>query len=133
MCDFRDMTVKANHGIVVEAPAELLTMQIPIWDIKFRSFHNNPDKMRAVVSFNYGYLAVHDAKIVEEREGRLFLAMPNRKLPKKNKDAEIIDYIHTDVVHPFSAIERQRIEDTILHAYKCCLPNHEPDQDVSAS
>ena len=79
-----------------------------ITDIKFR--HTEPSgKLRALVSVTFdGVLAVHDIKIIDSR-GRLFLAMPSRRMP---------DGRFRDIAHPVGNTLRDELEHQVLDAYR---------------
>ena len=79
-----------------------------ITDIKFR--HTEPSgKLRALVSVTFdGVLAVHDIKIIDSR-GRLFLAMPSRRMP---------DGRFRDIAHPVGHTLRDELEQQVLDAYR---------------
>ncbi len=79
-----------------------------ITDVKLRYLHGE-EKLKAVASITIdNALAVHDIKLIET-EGRLFLAMPSRRLS---------DGTFRDVVHPVNAEVRAMLEDKLLKMYR---------------
>ena len=65
-----------------------------ITDIRIRKI-NTEGRMKAVVSVTFDdAFVVHDIKVIEGQEGRLFTAMPSRKTP----DGE-----YKDIAHPINS------------------------------
>jgi len=80
---------------------------VEITDVKIRYLHGDT-KMKAVASITLdNALAIHDIKIIET-EGKLFLAMPSRRLS---------DGSYRDLVHPINAEIRAMLHDRILAMY----------------
>lgn len=78
-----------------------------ITDIKVRKL-TSEGKLKAIVSVTIdNAFAIHDIKVIEG-ENRLFIAMPNRKSPKRG---------FLDIVHPISVSARQYLENKILNVY----------------
>ena len=66
--------------------------------------------MKAVVSVTFDdAFVVHDIKVIEGQEGRLFTAMPSRKTP----DGE-----YKDIAHPINPETRSELNDKILQKYQ---------------
>lgn len=79
-----------------------------ITDIRIRKI-NAEGKMKAVVSVTFDdSFVVHDIKIIEGQEGKLFTAMPSRKTP----DGEF-----KDIAHPINSETRSELNDKILSKY----------------
>ena len=80
-------------------------------DIKFRHVEQS-GKLRALVSVTFdGVLAVHDIKIIDGH-GRLFLAMPSRRMP---------DGHFRDIAHPVGSALRVELEQEVLDAYRAAF------------
>ena len=80
-----------------------------ITDIRIRKI-NTEGRMKAVVSVTFDdAFVVHDIKVIEGQEGRLFTAMPSRKTP----DGE-----YKDIAHPFNSETRSELNDIILQKYQ---------------
>lgn len=91
-----------------------------ITDIRIRKI-NAEGKMKAVVSVTFDdAFVVHDIKIIEGQEGKLFTAMPSRKTP----DGEF-----KDIAHPINSETRAEINDKILSKYAEILES--VDEEVS--
>lgn len=64
--------------------------------------------LKAIVSVTFDEkFAVHDIKIIEN-EGRLFLAMPSKKMQNGE---------YKDIVHPINVDFRKEIEDAVISEY----------------
>ena len=82
-----------------------------ITDARFRTVTSNKpnDRLRAVASVTInGDFVIHDIRIVEGNDHKLFVAMPARK----NEN----DY--RDIVHPLSTDVRRRFEAELLEAFE---------------
>ena len=80
-----------------------------ITDIRIRKI-NTEGRMKAVVSVTFDdAFVVHDIKVIEGQEGRLFTAMPSRKPP----DGE-----YKDIAHPINSETRSELNDKILQKYQ---------------
>ena len=80
-----------------------------ITDIRIRKI-NTEGRMKAVVSVTFDdAFVVHDIKVIEGQEGRLFTAMPSRKTP----DGE-----YKDIAHPINSETRDKIQKVILDKYE---------------
>ena len=68
------------------------------------------DKLKAFVSVTFDdAFVVRGMKIIEGKEGHLFVAMPSRKKP---------DGTYQDVAHPINVEFRQFLEDQIILEYE---------------
>ena len=80
-----------------------------ITDVRVRKVAKE-GKMKAVVSITLDdEFVVHDIKVIEGQEGRLFTAMPSRKTP----DGE-----YKDIAHPINSETRDKIQKVILDKYE---------------
>ena len=80
-----------------------------ITDIRIRKI-NTEGRMKAVVSVTFDdAFVVHDIKVIEGQEGRLFTAMPSRKTP----DGE-----YKDIAHPINSETGSELNDKILQKYQ---------------
>ncbi|HIV85287.1 MAG TPA: septation regulator SpoVG [Candidatus Monoglobus merdigallinarum] len=80
-----------------------------ITDIRIRKI-NADGKMKAIVSVTFdNAFVVHDIKVIEGQEGRLFTAMPSRKTP----DGE-----YKDIAHPINSETRTLLNESILTKYR---------------
>ena len=78
-----------------------------ITDIRIK-YTNDGGRMRAAVSVVFdAAFAVHDIKVIEG-QGKLFLAMPSKKLA---------DGTYRDIVHPINREMRELLESSILEVY----------------
>ena len=67
------------------------------------------DRLRAFVSITLdGCFVVRGLKIIEGKQGRLFVAMPSRKKP---------DGTYQDVAHPITPDFRNHLEDLVIGEY----------------
>lgn len=79
-----------------------------ITDIRIRKI-SSETKMKAIVSVTFDdAFVVHDIKIIEGLEGKLFPAMPSRKTP----DGE-----YKDIAHPIKSELRTELNEKILSKY----------------
>lgn len=79
-----------------------------ITDVRIRKIATD-GKMKAIVSVTFDEeFVVHDIKVIEGQNG-LFIAMPSRKTP----DGEF-----KDIAHPINTETREKIQNSILEAYK---------------
>lgn len=86
-----------------------------ITDVRIRKISND-GKMKAIVSITFeNEFVVHDIKVIEGQNG-LFIAMPSRKTP----DGEF-----KDIAHPINTETREKIQNSILNAYKEALESEE--------
>jgi len=70
----------------------------------------NDDKLKAFVSVTFDdAFVVRGMKIIEGKDGHLFVAMPSRKKP---------DGTYQDVAHPINVDFRQFLEDQIIIEYE---------------
>lgn len=82
-----------------------------ITDIKIRKTGVSP-RLRAVVSVTFDdAFVVHDIKVIRSG-GRLFLAMPSRKLA---------DGTFSDIAHPISPVLRNELERQVLEAFHAVM------------
>lgn len=61
---------------------------------------------------------VRDLKVIEGSKG-LFVAMPSRKIEKKESEVgiEVVKADHRDIAHPITSDCREYIQKTVLDAY----------------
>lgn len=86
-----------------------------ITDVRIRKISND-GKMKAIVSVTFeNEFVIHDIKVIEGQNG-LFIAMPSRKTP----DGEF-----KDIAHPINTETREKIQNSILNAYKEALESEE--------
>lgn len=79
-----------------------------ITDVRMRKLSTD-GKMKAIVSITFDdEFVIHDIKVIEGQNG-LFIAMPSRKTP----DGEF-----KDIAHPINTDTREKIQISILDAYK---------------
>ena len=79
-----------------------------ITDVRIRKIATD-GKMKAIVSVTFDEeFVVHDIMVIEGQNG-LFIAMPSRKTP----DGEF-----KDIAHPINTETREKIQNSILEAYK---------------
>lgn len=72
-------------------------------------------RMKAIVSVTFDdAFVVHDIKVIEGGDGRLFVAMPSRKTP----DGE-----YKDIAHPINSETRAELSEKILEKYHEVLSN----------
>jgi len=84
-----------------------------IENIKIRKlFHSGT--LRAIVSFSYGEMAVHDCKVIQSGE-KIFVAMPCQSTG---------DGTYRDIVHPLNAAFRKVLEKQILYEYGKYISSH---------
>lgn len=82
-----------------------------ITDIKFRRVPAH-GQLKALVSVTFDHVfAVHDIKIIAGHS-RLFLAMPSYRMP---------DGSFRDIVHPVGNTLREKLERTVLEAYRAAF------------
>ncbi len=80
-----------------------------ITDIRVRKI-NTDSRMKAVVSVTFDdSFVVHDIKVIESQDGKLFTAMPSRKTP----DGE-----YKDIAHPINSTTRTMLNEQILSKYR---------------
>lgn len=80
-----------------------------ITDIRVRKI-NTDSRMKAVVSVTFDdSFVVHDIKVIESQDGKLFTAMPSRKTP----DGE-----YKDIAHPINSTTRTMLNEQILSRYR---------------
>ena len=91
-----------------------------ITDIRVRRI-NADGRMKAVVSVTFDdAFVVHDIKIIEGQEGKLFTAMPSRKTP----DGE-----YKDIAHPINSTTRTMLNERILEKYQEVLDEEAPQYE----
>lgn len=88
---------------------------LQITEVKIRKL-SEEGKMKAIVSVILDEcFAVHDIKVVEH-EGRLFVAMPSKRMP----DGE-----YKDIVHPINQETRTVFHEKIMEQYNRALAEKE--------
>lgn len=91
-----------------------------VTDIRIRKI-NTDGKMKAVVSVTFDdAFVVHDIKVIEGQEGRLFTAMPSRRTP----DGE-----YKDIAHPINSETRMALNEQILQKYREVLEEAPRDEE----
>ncbi len=81
-----------------------------VTDVKIKKFDGRtPGKVKGVASVTFdGQFVVHNIKIVEGRDNKLFISMPSRKVGNQNKD----------IAHPITTEFRRELEDAILSQFR---------------
>ncbi len=78
-----------------------------ITEVKVRLW--NDQRLRALVTIVFDdEFVVRNIKVIEGRDGKLFVAMPSRRMP---------DGRYGDIAHPITREFRRQMESTILGAY----------------
>jgi len=81
---------------------------VQITEVRIRRV-DGTGKTKAVASMTFDdRFVIHEVKVIEGQEGRLFISMPSRRLPGG-------DYL--DIAHPITSDTRQYIQEEILKAY----------------
>jgi len=82
---------------------------VEITNVKVRVMENANPKMKAFVSITFDEeLVVHDVRILEGNDGKLFLAFPNKPMsPGEFKDT----------VHPINQETRDRFTKIVVEEY----------------
>ena len=89
-----------------------------IIDVRLRNTFDNEDNLKALFSLTLdNSIAIHDIKLIQKRDGGLFVAFPNRKDKEGN---------YRDIVHPINEVSRKEIVDSIFEAYN----NHKPQETL---
>jgi stage V sporulation protein G len=84
----------------------------------------NDQRLQALVTVVFDdCFVVRNIKVIEGREGKLFVAMPSRRLP---------DGKYVDIAHPINRDFRSYLEETILEAYREERELHDRDPDAYA-
>ncbi len=89
-----------------------------ITEVKVRLWRDQ--RLRALVTVVFeDCFVVRNIKVIEGRDGKLFVAMPSRRMP---------DGRYGDIAHPITREFRRQMESTILGAYldECELARHDP-------
>ncbi|UOE58120.1 SpoVG family protein [Cytobacillus oceanisediminis] len=82
------------------------TLQVKVTRMKIKQENG----MKALCSIVIGgMIAINDIRIVENKERKLFVAMPSRKMP---------DGTFKDIANPVNATARKIIEDVVLKEYE---------------
>ena len=82
----------------------------------------NDQRLQALVTVVFeGCFVVRNIKVIEGRDGKLFVAMPSRRLP---------DGKYVDIAHPINREFRGYLEKTILDAYEDERALYESDPDA---
>lgn len=88
-----------------------------ITDVRVRKLSTD-GKMKAIISITFDdEFVIHDIKVIEGQNG-LFIAMPSRKTP---------DGQFKDIAHPINADTREKIQVSILDAYKKAVLEDVPE------
>ena len=86
---------------------------IQITEVKI-SLKPNQEPLKAFASITFeNCFVVHDLRVIKAK-GKVFVAMPSKKI----KDANRVHEIHKDIAHPINKEMRQLIEDKVLEEYK---------------
>jgi stage V sporulation protein G len=84
----------------------------------------NDQRLQALITVVFDdCFVVRNIKVIEGREGKLFVAMPSRRLP---------DGKYVDIAHPINRDFRAYLEQTILDAYREERRLHDEDPDAYA-
>ena len=76
------------------------------------------ERLKAFASVTLeGQFVVRGLKVIEGKEGRLFVAMPSRKRP---------DGSYQDIAHPITQECRKLLEDAVLAEYTLLLRSGDP-------
>jgi stage V sporulation protein G len=80
-----------------------------ITDVKVTKLNGRvPSRVKGVASVTFdGQFVVHNIKIVEGRDNKLFISMPSRRVGDENKD----------IAHPITSDFRKELEDAILSQF----------------
>jgi len=77
-------------------------------DIKMR-FPSDETKLKAIATLTFDdEFVIHDVKVIDS-EGRLFVAMPSRRMP---------DGTYRDIAHPINRDAREKLESSVLGEYE---------------
>jgi len=78
-------------------------------------FRRNRKKLKGIASIVIDdAFAVHDIKIIESPEGKLFITMPSRRIAGGR---------FRDIAHPLKTEVRRHIEELLFAAYEVAEPN----------
>jgi stage V sporulation protein G len=91
-----------------------------ITELKVRLWHDQRLQALVTVVFDDCFV-VRNIKVIEGREGKLFVAMPSRRLP---------DGTYVDIAHPITSDFRGYIEKVVLGAYDEELRAYESDPEA---
>ena len=93
-----------------------------ITDVRIRKI-NDDGKMKAVASVTFDdEFVVHDIKVIN-RQNKLFVAMPSRKMGEGD---------FRDIAHPLVSEMRNRIRDAIFAAYNAMLEDQPTAENDTA-
>lgn len=93
---FPDRDPCLKGGMVME----ITEVKVRLWDDK---------RLRALVTIVFeDCFVVRNIKVIEGRDGKLFVAMPSRRMP---------DGTYSDIAHPITKDFRGQLEATILSAF----------------
>ena len=82
----------------------------------------NDQRLQALVTVVFeACFVVRNIKVIEGRDGKLFVAMPSRRLP---------DGKYVDIAHPINREFRAYLEQTILDAYEDERALYDADPEV---
>ena len=81
-----------------------------ITDVRIKKV-NSDNKIKAIASVTFdNEFVVREIKVLEGRDGELFIAMPSRKNKFTGE--------HRDICHPINSPAREKIQSAIFEAYK---------------
>ena len=85
-----------------------------ITEIRIHKTENTESNVKAVASVTIdGAFVIHDIKVIQTKNGKLFAAMPSRRY-KDNKTGKD-EFM--DIAHPIQKSVRQEFDQKILEAY----------------
>ena len=81
-----------------------------ITDVRIKKV-NSDNKIKAIASVTFdNEFVVREIKVLEGRDGELFIAMPSRKNKFTGE--------HRDICHPINSRAREKLHSAIFEAYK---------------
>ena len=87
-----------------------------ITDVKI-SLMSNQEPLKAFVSITFdSCFVVHDLRVIKT-QGKMFVAMPSKKIKDGNRQFEAFK----DIAHPINSEMRDLIEKTVLEKYNSAL------------
>lgn len=84
-----------------------MEQSITVTDVKMKIKDGNGMKAICNITIN-GMLSLNDIRVIENKEGRLMVAMPSKKMP---------DGRFKDMANPINAECRKIIEDAVIFEY----------------
>lgn len=91
-----------------------------ITDIRVKKV-NSEGRLKGIASVTFdNAFVVHDIKVIEGNDDKLFIAMPSRKSKTTGE--------HKDIAHPINSDTRTMLTDAVIKAYNEA-PTPEPKED----